>query len=60
MEKDLWEFCMQTFTSRIREIRDYAGRTGGLQGPQMLDDLKDCVAGVKNLHRIVATAKAEA
>lgn len=56
MDQELWNFCMDTFCGHAQAIRGDVELNGGLWDSQQLDDLKDCVSGVKDLLRIKAMA----
>ena len=59
MDNELWKFCMDAFCNQVRAIRSDVEMNGGFRSPGQLDDLKDCVSGVKNLHKIKAMASGQ-
>jgi hypothetical protein len=55
MDKELWQFCKDSFCNHLRSIKSDVELNGGsFRCHAQLDDMLDCVNGVKSLLKIKA------
>lgn len=53
MEKEVFSFFHNAFCNRLRTIKSEMEAHGGVfRDSQMIDDVNDCIRGIKNLQKI--------
>lgn len=58
MDKELWNFYKDAFCGHLRMTKSEMEVNGGaFVSSEMLDDVLDCIRGVKDLYRIKAMSE---